>query len=308
MRLVDKLIKQIRRHTENDNNNAIVDDEILQYINDAQERLHGVVTAKHPRVFTEEKVYDLVRGQAEYTIPVNAFLDNKILNVEYSHTGRTDDYYPLEPITLKERTNYDGYPVNYIRKTNKIILDPIPDGVGEKIRVNYVKRMPHLDKRRAVVDLATLDSSTNSITSLTFSTSGSTPIDADAFEDVEYICIVDRFGNFKMRNIPVSEVSTSTGAVTIDAGFTYDSGESISPGDYVVVGEDSSTHSPLPRNCERYILAYASWKLFKRDSSADYAEQQSELLAMEDDIVNSFADVDEDYTRIPVFTSFDYWD
>lgn len=308
MRIVTKLINQIRRQTENDNDNAIVDGEILQYLNDAQERLHAVITAKHPRVFTEEKVYDLVSGQAAYQLPVNSFLDNKVLNVEYSYTGNTDDYYPLEPITLKERTNYEGYPTNYIRKTGKIILDPIPDGSAGKIRVNYVKRIPHLDLRRGEVDIATLDSATRSITSLSLSTSSSVVIDGDAFQDVEYICIVDRKGNFKMRNIPVTAVSTSSGVVSIEAGFTYDSGESISSGDYVVVGEDTSTHSQLPRNCERYLIAYAAWKVLKRDSSVDFAEQQTELLAMETDIVNSFAEVDEDYVRIPVYSSFDYWE
>lgn len=307
MRLVNKLISQIRKQTENDNSNAIEDSEILQYLNDAQERIHAVVTAKHPRVFTAEKVYDIVAGQGAYDLPVNSFLDNKVLNVEYSYTGNTDDYYPLEPITLKERTNYQGYPVNYIRKSGQIILDPIPDQ-GGKIRVNYVKRIPHLDLRRGQVDIATLDSSTSSITALTLDTSASVVIDSNAFEDVEHVCVVDRYGNFKMRNIPVTSVDSSTGAVSVEAGFTYDSGETIANGDYIVIGEDTSTHSQLPRNCERYLIAYGSWKLLKRDSSVDYAEQQQELLGMEDDIINSFSDVDEDFTRIPVYSSFDYWE
>lgn len=307
MRLVTKLIDQIRRQTENENENAIETAEILQYINDAQERLHGVILAKHPRTFTAEKEYALVPGQSEYVLPDNAFIGNKVLTVEYSSTGRTDDYYPLEPITLKERTNYEGYPVNYVRLTGKIILDPIPDGTG-KIRVTYVKRIPHLDIRRGLVDIATVDASTNTLTSLVLNTSSGLAIDADAFEDAEYICVVNRFGDFKMKNIPITGVNTGSGAVAIDPSFTYSLGESIDSGDYIVVGPDTTTHSEFPRNVERYIIAYASWKLLKRDSSADFAEQQTELLGMEQDIVNSYAEVDEDYVKIPVYSSFDYWD
>lgn len=306
MKLVNKLISQIRVQTENENEAAIEDSEILQYLNDAQERLHAVVSAKYPKVFLETKEYNIVTGQSDYELPVNVFLDNKVLNVEYSYTGDTEDYYPLDPITLKERTNYSGYPVNYIRRSGKVTLDPIPDSPSGKIRVEYVKRIRHLDKRRGVIDLITTDSST--ITSLVLDTSNSLAIDTDAFEDVEYVCLVDKYGNVGYANIPVDSIDSSTGSVTITSGYSFGTGESASPGDYIVIGENTSTHSEFPRNCERYLIAYASWKLLKRDSSADYAEQQQELLAMEDDIVNSFADVDDDFVKIPVYSSFDYWD
>lgn len=308
MKKVDKLIDQVRRQTENENEDSIVDAEILQYLNDAHERLHSTITARHPRVFVKEKEYDLVAGASEYELPSDAFIGNKVLNVEYSHTGNVDDYYPLEPITLKERTNYEGYPVNYVRRTGKIILDPIPSSSTGKIRVNYVQRAIHMDLRRGEVDIVTLDTTNRQITSLVLSTSSNVIIDSAAVEDAEYICVVNRRGELKMLNIPVDNIDTSTGVVTVSSGFNYVQGETISSGDYIVVGEDSSTHSQLPRTCERYLLAYAAWKLLKRDSSADFAEQQQELLAMEDDIVNSFSDVDEDYARIPVLSSFDYWE
>jgi hypothetical protein len=306
MKLIDKLISQIRKQTENENEAAIDNSEILQYLNDGQERLHAVVSAKHPKAFIETKEYDIVPGQADYELPVNVFLDNKVLNVEYSYSGQTDDYYPLDPITLKERTNYSGYPTNYIRRSGKVTLDPIPDTTSGKIRVEYVKRINHLDLRRGVVDVITTDSST--ITSLVLDTSNLIAIDGDAFNDVEYVCLVDKYGNIGYANIPVDSVDTSTGVVTITSGYEFSAGESASAGDYIVVGENTSTHSEFPRNCERYLIAYASWKLLKRDSSVDFAEQQQELLAMEDDIVASYADVDDDYQRIPVYSSFDYWE
>ena len=207
MRLVDKLITQIRRQTENENETAILDSEILQYLNDAHERLHAVVSAKYPKIFVETKEYDIVRGQADYSLPTDAFLGNKVLNVEYSYTGDTDDYYPLEPITLKERTNYSGYPVNYIRRSGKITLDPIPDSPSGKIRVEYVKRIRHLDSRRGVVDIITTSGS--SIASLVLDTSNAIAIDSDAFEDVEHVCLVDKNGNSKRRSCQIKNWKTS---------------------------------------------------------------------------------------------------
>lgn len=307
MRIVDKLITQIRRQTENENEAAIVNDEILQYLNDAQERLHARILEQHPVVFTAETEIDVSRGVSSYPIPDDAFLNNKIISVEYSDTGLADDYYNLDPITLKERTNYEGFPINYIRRNGYILLDPIPQESG-RIRVNYVKRVSHLDTRRGVVDVAVLDTSTSSVSSLILDTSNSIAIDGDALGEAEYICIVDKNGNFKMKNIPVDSVDTGTGVVNISSGFTFNSGESISNGDYVVAGLDASTHSELPRNAERYLIAYASWKVLKRDSSADFNEQQTELLAMEDDLIKSYADVTEDFTRIPTYSSFDYWE
>lgn len=305
MKIVDKLINQIRLQTENENEAAISDVEILQYLNDGQERLHAVTLAKHPTVFYVEKEIDVVQGQAYYDLPDDVFLGNKVATIEYSSTGISEDYYPLEPISLKERSNYEGYPVNYVRTTGKILLDPIPQQTG-KIRINYVRRITHLDKRRGQVDIATISGS--ALTSLVLKTSGNVIIDGDSLNDVDYICIVNKKGEFKMKNIPISGVDTGTGVVTIDAGFTFSEGESITANDFVVAGADTSTHSEFPRNCERYLIAYASWKLLKRDSSADFAEQQQELLAMEEDIVNSFADIDRDYQRIPVYSSFDYWE
>ena len=52
---------------------------------------------------------------------------------------------------------------------------------------------------------------------------------------------------------------------------------------YLVGGKDTTTHSDLPRNCERYLIAYCAWKIFKRDSSMDSGDQQAELSAMEQD-------------------------
>jgi hypothetical protein len=139
---------------------------------------------------------------------------------------------------------------------------------------------------------------TNSITSLVLD------VDDTFFQDelVEenYISVVDKYGTIKMRRIPISAVSDTTGVVTIDAGFTFESGETIAVGDYVVRGYDNTTHPQLHDTCERYIIAYMVWKILKRDSSNDASSQETEMAAAIGDIISGYAQPDGDVSLVPI--------
>ena len=101
-----------------------------------------------------------------------------------------------------------------------------------------------------------------------------------------------------MKNIPLSTV-VDVNSLTLGS-HTAEEGESISVGDYVVGGKDTTTHSELPRNVERYLIAYCAWKILKRDSSVDSQEAVQELLQMENDIVESYAVISDDVQYIPL--------
>lgn len=310
-RLVNRLIDQIRRQTENEDvtsSTGITDAEFLQFINDAQHRLQSLITSTHPTVFTNERELDVIVDQEAYDIPSDALMKNKLLTVEYSPSGAFEDYYHLEPTRMKRRdTAVQGFPVTYIRRSGKILLQPRPQQAG-LLRVNYVKRLWELDKRRGVVQTAVTDDTARTITSLQLDASSSSPaLDVSSLNEHNYICIVDRDGNMKMQNIPFESIDAATGVVTLSAGFTFKAGESIAPGDYVCGGRDASTHSELPRMCERYLIAYCAWKILKRDSSIDSSEQQAELAEMESDIVNSFADISDDVTYVPQLNHWSDW-
>lgn len=302
MKRVDRLITQIRRQTENEDsglNYGINDAEFLQYINDAQHRLQSLITSQHNNVFTAEVINTVTQGVQEYELPDLTLMDNKVTSVEYSPTQSEDDYYHLESINIHRRSTFsEAYPDAYILRNGKILLQPTPSQTG-LLRINYVKRIWDLDLRRGTV----ISGSTNQgeVQTLTLDvTSSKTPIDVDALNDCDYICLVDRDGNMKVRNIPISGINSATGAVTVESGKILDSNESLEIGDFVVCGRDTSTHSELPDLTERYLIAYAAWKILKRDSSVDYAEQQAELTSMENDIVQSFAKIDDDVHRIPL--------
>jgi hypothetical protein len=307
LRRVDLLITQIRRQSENQeftSTSGISDDEILEYVNNGLHRLQTVILTQHPNVFIKEKVIPCVAGQEEYSIPSDCYLGNKITLIEYSETGLDRDYRPLERGILRNRTSdIQGNPLFYIRRSEKFLLNPIPQTSQSKVRISYIKRINEVDKRRGVISTAITSGS--SITSLIIDTGGNPPLDSTSLSEHEHLCVVDREGNITMANIPFDSIDSSTGIVTISSGFTFEDGESISVGDYIVGGLDTSSHSEYQRNCERYIIAYSTYKLMARDSSIDITEQNEELINMEREIAATYAEIEDDIVTIPILQSWD---
>jgi hypothetical protein len=57
---------------------------------------------------------------------------------------------------------------------------------------------------------------------------------------------------------------------------------------------------------ERYLIAYATFKILQRDSNiTDLGTQQQVLLEMENEIVAAYADVSDDIVEIPEIISED---
>lgn len=320
-RRVDRLITHIRSITENETANSttdITDNEIIEYLNEAQHRIQAKIVAQHPRVFINETTVSAVQNQEEYNLESSAFLANKILTIEYTPNSSANRpvYYKLLPGYERDRISHvSGHPKYYIRRdkfnqdTGSFIASPAPQDANGAFRVTFIQRMDNLDKRRGIVSLAT-DSGT-AITALTLDVSGTPPIDSTDLADHEYFCVVDKNGNMKMRNLEFDgdgsdSIDTSTGVVTLEgSSFTYASGESIAVGDYIVGGKDTNTHSVLPRNVERYLINFAAFKVLKTDSSIDVGEQLQELALLEQDIVNSYQEIEEDIHEIAII---DRWD
>lgn len=314
-RRVDRLIDHIRSITENDTVNSttdIEDGEILEFINEAQHRIQSKILAQHPRVFIKETTISGVQDQEEYDLPSDVYLASKVVAVEYTEdTGSDKTYSKLRPGYERDRrSDLSGFPCKYIRRdkldsdVGSILLSPRPSSSSGTIRVTYVQRMDELDKRRGIISAVT-DSGTQ-ITALTLDVSGNPPIDSTDLDNHDFICVVSKTGAMKMRNIQFDSIDTSTGVVTLTSNHTYSSGESIAVGDYIVGGKDTSTHSRLPRNVERYLIQFAAWKIFKRDSSTDSAEQLQELLAIESEILESFGEIQEDLHEIAIIDDWDF--
>ena len=301
MRRLQLLINAARRQTDNedyDSSSGISDEEFIQYANDAQDDILAAIHLQFPMSLVKESTITLINGQESYDLPSDIFLNSRLVNVEFAPTGNLREYYKLKEGTLSERfTGYSADPSFYIRRSGSILLQPTPKtGFA---RINYQYNVPRLDIRLAKVGAVTL--ATSSITSLTFDTSYT--LKDDQILEEEYFSVVSKDGVVKMQSIPISSIDVSTGVVTIVAGFTFDTGETIAVGDYICRGKYGTTHSQLPDICEQYIYKFLSWKILKRDSSGDSREQTEELLMTKNIIVESFKLPDGDVSYIPIIDS-----
>lgn len=301
MRRVDQLISTIRRITDNltyTETSGIQDDEFIQALNDAQDKIYSLIQNKNPLIFVKEKVLNIAAGQQNYPIPSDCYLGARINRVEYSNTGRVENYYPLRAIQLWERDQFEtGLPYLYVRRANEILVQPAPRSFGT-LRITYQYNLPRLDKRYGMV--STFTQSGSELTSLFLNTGKI--IDKDPLIDEGYITIVDKDGNVKTQGIPITDIDASTGEVFLDY-FVFQDGETISADDYVIRGKYASSKSMLPDICESYFIEYGKSKIQRRDSSSDSQESGMELAQLEQMILDSFADPSADVDRIPLISS-----
>lgn len=304
-RKLDYLITDVRESTENadvSDSIGIADTEFIRYINDAQFRMQSLITAQHPMVFIKEEIILAVNDQEVYTLPSDIYMGNKVTQIEFSSTGNIDDYYVLNTDVLRNRnSNLKGDPTSYVRKAGNFLVKPVP--TTGKFRITYVNKLPKLDLLRGTVLSVVIDDALNTITSLFFDPT--TVFNSTEINKYAKLSIVDLEGNTMMKDVSFSSVNASTGEVTISPTFIFLEGESISVGDVVVSGNNSTTHSQLDEMVERYLIAYATSKIFERDSSSDFSVQVQILRQMENDIIASYSEINDDIMEIPIIISED---
>jgi hypothetical protein len=309
MRRATQLVKAIRRQSENeqiDPDDGIGDDEVLQYLNDGQERLEAAIIRTHEKAFAADSLIDLVRDQEIYTLPFGTFINHNLIAVEYSFTGTVSDYIPLRRGKHIERTSFRGFPSFYIPRVREILINPISDrSVTSGIRITYNPKHPRMDKRRGIVTAVTLAGS--AVTNLVVdATSGEVSYDPSDFEEFDRISVVDVDGTQKMKNIPLDNAD-SNGTLTVRSSFAFQTGETIAVGDYVVLGENATTHLQMPQICEKYLIEYGVWKMMIRDSSSDVGQHAQLVAVVEQDIVDAFAEISGDVDRVPIINADNVW-
>lgn len=314
MRRIELLIDEVKRSVESQldsSSGGISDLEILHYLNSAQDRLYGRIVKETPKLFLTESNIDVVSGTESYSLPSDTFLGAGLISVDYKYGSGSGDYAPLPNKTLFDRntaTTGTTVPWYYIRKNSSILLNPKPqESVTNGLRILYQKKLRYLDVRRGVVASASYTSTTlNSITlDLTPSLGkddGTVTAASDILNKVDYICVVDKDGTSILDSIPVDSYNSSTGVITVtNVPFTTTVVEASLQNNYVVAGTHSSTHSELAETAERYLVAYATFKILRRQGSREEAEfQRQELSAVENDIIDSYAGPDQDIERLPL--------
>lgn len=301
MRKLETLITASRRATENQEfteTAGIQDEEFIQYFNDGQEEIHTILNTLFPHILMKIKEVSCVVSQEAYDIPEDVFLGTRIDAIEFTQSGAPQNYYPLKKGSVKERlSGIQTDPSFYIRNGSQIFLQPKPQSSGSKLRITYQRTIPRLDVQRATVLSVTLDLVSNTIISLTLD--DTVQMDTAALLEENYITVLDKNGVVKMRQIPITAISTS-GVVTVDPSFVFEAGETISAGDSVCRGGYSSNFSELPDLCEKYLLEYTNTRILMRDSSTDADAVAQVLTKVQATLQTAFAEPDNDPDYVAV--------
>lgn len=308
MKYVGDLIEEVRRDTRNediptsDEQVGIATNDFLRYANFALEKAFAIILATKPTAYEASSVIDLVVGQMEYTIPDRVYLNESIKDVKYSDSGEERDYQEIREISLSRRSDKDGIVQNYIRHAGKLVLTPKNTKSGAKVKVVYDRQPDSLDTRRGVISGHSIFNGQLEAAGFTLDTSTA---DAEALARAQYLCVNDSFGNVTMYNIPIDSYDSTTGIITLRDGvnYTFADGESMADGDYVTVGEYTTTHCKLNSIVERYIAQYVEYRIFRRDSADDAKASKADMDETLAELRAAYADVPKDEVDIQIDNS-----
>ena len=308
MRRVDQLITQARLVSRNsanaDGTYGVTDNEILQYLNDAQDKLQNLISAKKniAKIFDTQQIISIVGNQEAYSIPDRVLMNKQIDQVEFSADGTIGNYVRLEKLNFFNRdTNTTTYPWGYFKRCGQIFLQPTPSTSMGSLRVTYERDLDDLDIPRAGITTITGGTATQ-FTSITLdSTADSYESTTPGFSNVQYVSIVDALGNRKCYNVLVGSYVAGTNVLTPNPSpFLYGTGDSaLATTDVVVFGKYTTTFSQLPDSCERYLIHSAAADIFAKDSSNDYSRQADIVAQIEDDILRALASQTSEVQYIP---------
>lgn len=305
MKYVGDLIDEVRRDTRNEDEPTsteqigISDEDFLRYGNFALEKAFAIIIATKPTAYEASKIIDLVVGQMEYTIPDRVYLNESIKDVKYSNSGEDRDFHEIREISLSRRRDVDGVVRNYIRHAGQLIFTPKNNIAGAKVKVTYDRQPDSLDLRRGQISSHSIYQGQLEAAGFFLDTS---TVDAAALARAQYLCVNDSFGNVTMYNIPIDSYNATTGEITLKDGvnFTFADGESIADGDYVTVGQYTTTHCKLNQIVERYIAQYIEYRIFRRDSADDAKQSKQDMDETIAELRLAYADVPKDEVDIQI--------
>lgn len=285
-----------------DGSYSIPDNEVLQYLNDAQDTAQNKLstTKNAAKIFMAESIISLVANQSDYTIPDRVLINKQVQNVEFSATGALSDYCRLEKVNYFNRdTNATTYPSGYYRRGNQIVLQPTPSNTQGSIRVMYERT---LDDLNVVADTVNGTPSGSSI----IVTTGNALFVVNA-----YINIVDILGNVYLRNGLISGYNGGTKTITLSAAVsTYLLGSytlANLASQSIVIGQYNTNISQLPDACETYLIHSAAADIFGKDSSDDYTRQKGKADDILTEIINLYRTQTAEVEFVPQMNRYEWW-
>ena len=305
--------RSLSRNSANpDGTYSVPDSEILQYLNDGQDRIQNLISATKniAKIFVYEKIISIVANQAEYSVPDRVLLNKQIEYVEYSATGQVQDYIRLEKLNFFNRDTYPStYPMGYFKRGNQILLQPTPSAAQGSLRINYEREVYDLDVVRSQINGVPGAGAT-----MTLDAVGGTLITTASGALLTLgtkVCITKSDGTPLLLNGVVASYVAGTKVLTLAANVsTYLVGTAVLAdlaSQYFTIGAYTTPFSQLPDNCERYLIHYAVAELFHRDSSNDYSKELDIISTMEEDIVKTMAAQTGEIQFTPQISRYEWW-
>lgn len=313
MRRVDELITVVRSQTDNVNygdSEGISQNEFVELLNDAQTNIFLKILSEVPdtSIFDAEATVSLVADTRGYGDSSRWGIKNAVRFVEFSPTGQEQDYYFLDARSIKELTRYPAsYPSTYSVQNGLVLVSPMPSSSQGSLRITYVKRPDTLDIRRARVDSTSTNYGGYATVVL------DTDFDIDAFFETAsgnsqyvpfYFSVCNDYGVSQFYAVECQLYDTSTKTMTINVATSQLTDGVISPTNWITLGKYSSTNSSLPEEFERYLIAYATVEILKRDSSKDAQDWRAKLKELEGNLIALAQDSTRDVCEIPISNDF----
>jgi|SRR6478736_747750 len=300
MKRVENLITMARKlsmNTRYDADSGIPQDVFVQYFNNAQDALTKEVMNLKTKYFQKTVQVDVVPGQERYDYPFDCFLHG-LDTIQWSDNRLGSYFQVLNRGYIKEKiTTQLSYPFSYVPFEDGFDLQP-PIGSG-LLYVTYMRTVDRLQKRAGQITVATIAG--DQLTALSVDPSED-DYDQTEINSENFLCVVDKFGNIKARNVLYDSVSA--GVFTLDP-FDLESGETISVGDYICVGKNSVNLPSWPDICESYLIKHAVYEAKYGDSSQWSSEALADMQRCFAGLSEAFALLTNDIIEIPI-TNTDY--
>lgn len=310
-RRVERLVTAARRKSHNTRfgtNEGLATRLALEYLNDGARHIFSKIVEVGTDLYTKEAFISTISGTAEYDFPSRIFYGGKIVTVQYSYSGiwTQNAYFTLNgPISEDERCIYHSVPREWLIRNGQIILSPIPDAtIANGIRIIYREEPPTLDIRRGLVHEDTDYNPSTGVLTMLVMDPAETPFDTNSLIlDEDWVNIVDKDGNFLMRNIgQVTALDTTLGTITFDSDFRGTSTETAPEGAFITSGWNATTHSPYDHAIDDYLIDYAVLWMSEYDhDDISFAKKEKKLMLRERDIVMHHASLGlgEGFIRVP---------
>lgn len=308
MEYVQRWLDIIRQDTENqtvpdsagNEQEGIRNDQLLRWLNEAQNDIQRAIQSVNPGMFTDRLV-QAVSGSAYQTLPFYTMLDGRVLKCEYGKSNTDSDYYKLSLEIIQQALegfsssggNYS--PRYYTNEGRRIRLEPVP--TSGYLRLTHKKRVPDLNVRQGTIASNVKNVAETELQSITLATDGF--LDETVISNNQYLCICDAEGNQTATNVYYTSYESSTRTISIDNHSLAT--DTIANGDYITIGQYASTHCQLPYECKDYLISWANVKALAHDDNFEQAEAEKAVRnGFRQTILEAYSSESADCELLPV--------